>query len=225
MLHLAKRMKHTSLALECIALTAAALLQTGFMLVDERDEAPPPPPRFIAHPGAMLATDFHAGFGGWVPDKRGVWSIAHGALCANLPDKRQQRSFIYAGLPTWTDYAVDLDVCQTRGVDKGVAVRVDKGHGIGVDLRGPGYHDVLLHRQEWPMGRVPIHNDNFVWHHIRIEARGETFRVFVNGKLMLEKEDGHHSSPRGRIALAAYTGGDGHCTVYYSNVIVTSLSK
>src|SRR5690242_15499936 len=108
MLHFADRMTRTPLALECLALAAAAFLQAGFMLVDARDETPPPPPRFVAHPGALLATDFHASdLDGWQPDKRGVWSIAHGALRATLPDKRQQRSFIYAGAPTWTDYAVD----------------------------------------------------------------------------------------------------------------------
>jgi hypothetical protein len=33
----------------------------------------------------------------------------------------------------------------------------------------------------------------------------------------------HRSYPRGRIALAAYAGGVGRCTVYYANVVVTEL--
>jgi hypothetical protein len=42
----------------------------------------------------------------------------------------------------------------------------------------------------------------------------------------VEKESGigeHRSYPRGRIALAAYTGGVGRCTVDYANVVVTEL--
>ena len=60
-----------------------------------------------------------------------------------------------AGSPDWTDYALDLDVCAMRGADKGLAVRVAEGQsGIAVDLRGPGYEDVILNRREWPMGKA-----------------------------------------------------------------------
>ena len=45
----------------------------------------------------------------------------------------------------------------------------------------------------------------------------------ADGRLVLDQGDLRRSSPRGRIALAAYSGGDGHCTVYYDNVAVTAL--
>jgi hypothetical protein len=108
-------------------------------------------------------------------------------------------------------------------VDKGVVVRVENESGIGVDLRGPGYQDVLLHRREWKMTSADVHNANGVWHHIKVEARGHRYRVWVDGTLLIDKEDARRSRPRGRIALAAYTGGVGQCTVYYDNVIVTEL--
>jgi hypothetical protein len=110
-----------------------------------------------------------------------------------------------------------------RGVDKGVVVRVMNGSGLGVDLRGPGYQDVLLHRREWPMGKAPAINGNGVWHHLRIETEGARVRVFVNGELKIERGDPRNARPRGRIALAAYTGGVGECTVFYDNVVVTPL--
>jgi 3-keto-disaccharide hydrolase len=173
--------------------------------------------------GVLFSSDFSDGMRGWVPDRDSVWSVHHGSLRADLPDGKQLRSFIYAGSPSWTDYAVDVDVLGARGVDKGVIVRVEEESGIGVDLRGPGYQDVLLHRREWKMGQADVQNANGVWHHIRIEARGHRYRVYVDEALLIDKEDPRRSRPRGRIALAAYTGGSGQCTVYYDNVIVTSL--
>ncbi len=208
-----------------LVLALPVLLGAARARLEPRDDPPPAPrPRAVAG-RIMLASDFRqaASLDSWAPDRDGVWSIAHGALRARLPDKKQARSFIYAGSEEWAEYAVDLDVCQTRGVDKGLAVRVLRGRGVGVDLRGPGYHDVLLHLQEQPLGRAPIHNDNDVWHHLRVEALGHRYRVLVDGKLVLDRADRRGTSMRGRIALAAYTGGEGRCTVYYDNVVVTAL--
>ena len=190
-----------------------------------RDIRLPPTPKFRPPAvGVLFATDFSDGMRGWVPDKEGVWSVRNGSLRADLPDEKQIHSFIYAGSQSWTDYAVQVDVIGVRGVDKGVVVRVEDESGIGVDLRGPGYQDVLLHRREWRMASAPVNNGNGVWHRIRVEARGHRYKVWVDDWLLIDREDGRKSRPQGRIALPAYTGGVGQCTVYYDNVIVTSLA-
>ena len=190
-----------------------------------RDLRLPPTPKFRPPAqGVLFATDFSDGLRGWIPDRDNVWTVRNGSLRADLPDGRQLRSFIYAGSQSWTDYAVDVDLLAARGVDKGVVVRVEDESGIGVDLRGPGYQDVLLHRREWKMGQADVQNANGVWHHVRIEARGHHYRVWVDDALLIDKEDPRRARPAGRIALAAYTGGSGQCTVYYDNVIVTSLA-
>jgi hypothetical protein len=190
----------------------------------ERNALPPAPPVRAKRPDALFSDNFQDGkLDGWTPDQSGVWSISHGMLRADLPDGRQLRSFIYAGSEAWGDIAVDLDVCGIRGVDKGVAVRVNGKQGVGVDLRGPGYQDLVVYRHDWPMGRASVVNANAVWHHIRVEARGHHYRVYVNGTLLIDREDPHKSYPTGRIALPAYTGGVGECTVYYDNVVVTPL--
>lgn len=191
-----------------------------------RDALPPgmAPASAPSRDEVLFSDDFNGGtLGKWKPDRDGVWSIRHGMLRADLPDRRQERSLIYAGDPEWTDYAVDLDVCAMRGVDKGVVVRIDEQSGIAADLRGPGYHDVLLHRREWPMGRASVVNGNGTWHHLRVEARGHRYRVYVDGNLALDRPDRRKSRPAGSIALAAYTGGGGESTVYYDNLVVTSL--
>jgi len=191
---------------------------------DIRHVEPPRPPKFAPpEKGVLFAEDFADGdLHGWATDRDHVWSIHRGMLRADLPDERQERSFIYVGDKDWRDYAVDVDVCGMRGVDKGVVVRVDGDTGVGVDLRGPGYHDVVLYRSKWPLGKASVVNGNTIWHHLRVEARGETFRVYVNGELKIERRDGR-ALETGRIALPAYTGGVGECTVYYDNVVVTRL--
>jgi hypothetical protein len=189
------------------------------------DALPPPPPRAQRPTGRVL---FHDDFQdpdltGWTRDRDGVWSVRHGMLRAELPDVRQQHAFLYAGSEDWTDYAVDLDVCMMRGVDKGVAVRVVGEDGIGIDLRGPGYQDVVVQHREWPMGRARVANGNAVWHHLRVEVSGNRFRVSVDGEFALEAVDKRGRRPNGRIALSAYTGGVGECLVYYDHVVVTAL--
>jgi len=201
-----------------------AILALGAAFDPSREAIPPTPPRFAPPANALFSDDFHdKTLPGWEPDQPGVWSVRHGMLRAELPDVKQQRAFLYAGSETWTNYAVDLDVCQMRGVDKGVAVRVVAQRGIGVDLRGQGYEDIVMYRREWPMGKARVVNANGVWHHLRVEARRSRFRVFVNGDLLIDRTDQKNAFPQGRIALPAYTGGVGQCTLYYDNVVVTPL--
>jgi hypothetical protein len=48
--------------------------------------------------------------------------------------------------------------------------------------------------------------------------------VYVNDHLLIDREDRKHVVA-GQIALPAYTGGVGKCTVYYDNVVVTALDS
>ena len=145
-------------------------------------------------------------------------------LSAHLPDKPQERSLIYTGSVDWGDYAVDLDVFQSRGADKGLVVRVRGDVGIGVDLRGGEYQDVLVYRRELPLGHAEAPNPDHQWHHLRVEARGSRYSVFVDGRRVLRCHDKLPGARNGRIALPAYTGGKGACSVFYANVVVTSLA-
>jgi hypothetical protein len=189
----------------------------------ETTSAMPPPPAAVAPSGEVLFTDDFRTLDAWQADRDSVWSVEDGVLCGRLPDGRQERSFLFAGSEDWQDYAVDLDLCQVRGVDKGVAVCVRGGRGIAVDLRGGEYQDVLLYRQQMPLGKARLPNADRVWHHLRVEARGARFTVLVNGIRVLQRRDPLGSMRRGRIALVAYTGGQGECAVFYANVAVTRL--
>ncbi len=184
---------------------------------------PPAPPRAaLPDSGVLFHDDFSSGnLKGWSRDSSGAWSVWHHMLRADLPDRKQARAFLYAGSEKWRDYALDFDVCGIRGVDKGAAVRVDDESGFAVDLRGGAYQDVVAYLREWPLGRARAINANATWNHVRIEAKGERYRVFVNGELKIARNDGRRSN--GRIALAAYTGGVGQCTAYFDNVVVTKL--
>lgn len=183
---------------------------------------PPTPPKPAAPHGPVLfRDDFSDDLANWAPDTSGTWTVWRRMLRADLPDVKQARAFLYAGDEAWRDYALDFDVCGMRGVDKGAAVRVQDEAGFAVDLRGGSYQDIVAYSREWPVGKASATNANGTWSHVRIEARGDRFRVHVNGELKIERTDPRR--PRGRIALAAYTGGVGKCTVYFDNVMVTKL--
>ena len=110
----------------------------------------PPPPRATAPSGTVLFSDDFRTLEAWQPDRDSVWSVAGGVLRGSPPDGKQERSLLTTGAEDWQDYAVDVDVCQTRGVDKGLAVCVRGGRGVAVDLRGGEYQDLLLYRQRRP---------------------------------------------------------------------------
>lgn len=203
------------------AVPALALLMTG---ADDptRWALPPSAPRFEPPAaGVLFADDFATDLSKWDPDSTGAWTVWRQMLRADLPDRKQARSFLYAGREEWRDYALDFDVCGMRGVDKGGAIRVQGTAGFAIDLRGGGYQDLVAHLREWPVGKARVTNANGTWSHVRLEAKGDRFRVYVNGALKVERVDTRR--PSGRIALAAYTGGVGKCTVYYDNVVVTKL--
>jgi len=187
-----------------------------------RDALPPRPPRFAPPAqGVLFSDNFSGTLDAWKADQPGVWTIAHGMLRADLPDQRQLRSLLRAGDPDWHDYALDFDVCMIRGVDKGAVVRLVDDVGVGVDLRGGSYQDVVAYMREWPMGKAPAINSNAEWNHVRIEVQGDRMRIRVNGDLCLNRP--LTRATHGGIALAAYTGGAAQCTVYYDNVVVTAL--
>jgi len=185
--------------------------------------AVPPRPPALEVPGDTLFTEDFRTLDAWQADRDSVWSVEDGVLCGHPPDGKQERSFLFTGSEDWQDYAVDLDLCQVRGVDKGLAVCVRGGRGVAVDLRGGEYQDLLLYRQQVPLGRVKLANADRVWHHLRVETRGARFTVLVNGVRALERRDPLGSMRRGRIALVAYNGGHGECAVFYAKVLVTRL--
>jgi len=190
-------------------------------------ETPPPSPDFKPVAGALFADDFSSdSLRGWRADSAGgAWSVRDGVLRAELPDVKQAHSFLFAGDSSWVDYAVDVDVCGMRGVDKGVALRVRAKKGLGVDLRSGGHDDVLLYATQLPVGSGKAANVNASWHHMRVEIRGNACSVAIDGRTVFDGKLRFHPPPRGGIGLAAYAGGAGQCTVYYDNVIVTSLGS
>ncbi len=206
------------------SLACGVVLCLGATADTTRNALPPPSPPFKRPAGALFVEDFASPrLARWRTDREGVWTVTHGMLRAELPDRRQEHSMLYAGDSSWTDYAVDLDVCGMRGVDKGVVVRVRDRRGLGVDLRGPGYQDVRLNLNELPIGRGNAENGNGVWQHLRVEVRGTRCRVVVNGAEVIDRRVSSRLPASGGIALPAYTGGVGQCTVYYDNVAVVPL--
>jgi hypothetical protein len=189
-----------------------------------------PAPEPVAHAAARLersdvlfAADFDRGSTtGLVFDRDEHWEVIDGRLRAALPQRKQMRSFATLAVPVGGDYAVDLDVYGVRGVDKGLVVGLAEGKGIGVDLRAGRYEDLLIYRGFSQLGRTPAPNRNGRWYRLRVEVAGSRMRVYVDRALKLDVAHPGDAS-RGRIALAAYTGGVGECTILFDNVLVTRL--
>jgi hypothetical protein len=208
-------------------LRLATLAALAFMLGDTPEpQGAKPASDPLAGLGAVLFRDAFSDSLGpeWTFDQPGVWRISEGHLRAELPDEKQMRSFAYAGSERWKDYAVDFDICGLRGVDKGVVVRVDgEKRGVGFDLRGPQYNDLVMYRGYESWARVPVPNVNGKWYHVRIELKKNRYRAYVNGERQIDFTDEANSRPKGRIALAAYTGGTGACVVLFDNVEVRAV--
>lgn len=177
-----------------------------------------------AGPAVLALANFRSGLpAGWTFDRPEFWSVDRGRLRVKLPDQKQEKSFAWFGSESWRDYQVDLDVCGIRGVDKGIAVRNQGEEAIGIDLRGPGYDDLVMFRGYRQLGKARVVNPNGRWHHVRVVVRGTRYQVYVNRALALDVTDDTDSRPAGRIALAAYTGGAGACEILFDNVVVRAL--
>jgi hypothetical protein len=201
-----------------------AALALAFACTAVAGVVPAEPP---TSPGTVLFGDEFEGdtlSSAWQVDLPGTWSVQDGVLRAQLPDVRQQRSFAFVGSERWRDVMVEFDVCGVRGVDKGVVVRAGGAkRGVGVDLRAGLYRDVLLYRGYESWGRATAPNENGTWHHVKVQVRGNRYRVEIDGKLRLDVTDPANSCPQGRVGLAAYTGGIGVCTVLFDNFVVRAV--
>ncbi len=158
---------------------------------------------------------------GWSMDHPEWWSVADGRLRARLPNVKQQRSLATFGSAQWHDVALDVDLCGVRGVDKGVVLEKSGDDGLGVDLRGDRYGDLLVYRGARKLARTKFPNRNGRWYHLRVELAGDRVRVLVDGRQIADARD--EKPTHGPMALAAYTGGAGACELQFDNVRVTSL--
>jgi hypothetical protein len=181
-----------------------------------------------ARPSVLFSSSFDRGMPRGIrfdAKNDGTWRVRQGRLHARLPNKKQQKSIAYIGSERWANYAVEADVCGLRGVDKGIAVRVVGDDGVGVDLRGGKYQDLLVYRGKTQIGQAPMPNRNGRWYRLRVEARGPAYRVYVNERLAFHYRDPSNDHRNGKLALAAYTGGEGQCAVAFDNVVVTQLGS
>src|SRR5262249_54847987 len=190
-----------------------------------RDAAPPPSPEFKRPANALFADDFSdSTLRAWRPARLAtLWAVRGGVRRGGLPDVKQGHSILFVGDSAWPDYPVDVHRVGLRGADKGIGVRVRGKSGLGVDLRGSTYQDVVLYAGKYPVGSGKAENADGTWNHLRIEIRGSSCRVSVGDHVAYDKHPHFKPPRRGGIALAAYAGGLAQCTLYHHNVLVTPL--
>jgi len=155
---------------------------------------------------------------GWAPMMES-WNVVEGQyVCTSTRDARAS-----AGENSWTDYTVRAQV------------RPESGSTISVGVIGRMRASNLFYLAELRNGEAKIvSRSNTVWatlavapyavtsgtvYEIAVEFRGEHIRMYVNGELIVEAEDG--LSSRGKIGLRCAEGSQ----ALFDNVTVEALSE
>jgi serine/threonine-protein kinase len=109
------------------------------------------------------------------------------------------------GDPRWTDYDFEAEINATGGGEVGLVLRAtgpgnyvkavcgssDKWHGIVAVPEGSATHWILA------QGTTPLTKDR--WNLLRGEVRGNTFKMYLDGKLLTSASSDKY--PRGRVGL------------------------
>ena len=156
------------------------------------------------------------------------WSFSEGVARTSIPTT-YINEFMYVGDHTWEDYTFEVDVEGTQGTDKMVAFRFqDRDHWYCIHLIGPiQYQDLEIGKSEAGTpyqilaSKKPFSVQNGVTYHLKVEVRGSTIKLWVNGILELQATDTMYSS--GGVALVGHSGGYVPCSVVFDNVVVTEI--
>jgi serine/threonine protein kinase len=157
----------------------------------------------IAVPGTVLyQADWSSGLNGWVGGAD--WKVADGMLISDAP---RDRSIIAAPyVPRTADYAVEADIQRTddntgfvsfsilargdrlQGYWAGAHLGTGRSPGVGVEAELPSVPKLLMFKYFDP-GKE--------WHRYRVDVRGDTIRMYVDGKLMIDVVDDTYRSSTG----------------------------
>lgn len=154
---------------------------------------------------ALLTTSI---WGHAFPSGPGSWLIDNNEV---VQTTWLEGPWLRIGNPTWTDYNLELEAMRSEGGKD--------GFGVGFRMAGPadfylanfgGWGNKLFLVQADQSGKP---GDNLPgpkrlvvedgrWYTVRIEARGELFRVYLDGRELLAFRDGRHA--RGGVGLRSW---------------------
>ncbi len=148
---------------------------------------------------------------GWVVGEEDGAAYLEHTLLSKLP--RQTTSSFVTGDAEWTDYTVEAKVKPLlRAGDAGVVFRYHTNrHFYFFSLTGGDTARLAVHQPtgkmlrvaEWrELGRTGFTYDTSRYHALRVENDGPRMRAYVDGRLVIQAEDGELL--RGKTGLAAH---------------------
>jgi len=141
---------------------------------------------------------------GWkAASEPGYWSVVDGAIVGQS-DERKQGSMLYTEKP-YGDVIVEAEVRFTGEIDSGIMVRKPELQvQIGVSRSLKRDMTCSFYTGTYPEeARAPKAADLLKpgeWNRIRVEAKGDTFTVWLNGVQVSQYKDAKYAEP-GPIGL------------------------
>lgn len=165
---------------------------------------PPPPPIATPRPkpgDVLYQADWSGGLNGWAASSE--WKTVSGML---VNDGTRGSIAFAPYVPEIPDYAVEAEIQWPQQANIyyffGVALRYGDGDvgykagAIGASLSSG--KATFVRERDWAPGSG--------WHTYRAEARGNTYRLLIDGRLMVEATDNRSLSP-GRVGVFTETFG------------------
>jgi hypothetical protein len=181
-------------------------------------------------PQAALMENSAAGIG-WVTEGPCSWQVQNGTFGTSTSGNRV---FCLAttGDLTWEDYIYEADVYGVAGVDKAIEFRVQDYYN----------HYYVNLRSDWPFNgndslcfckivngscvdyaSIFYPSQNNTWYHLKVEAIGNHFKVYVDDNFVFEYVDPQNTFPQGKIGLGCWTGDANICSIRFDNILVADL--
>lgn len=141
---------------------------------------------------------------GWkAASEPGYWSVVDGAIVGQS-DERKQGSMLYTEKP-YGDVIVEAEVRFSGEIDSGIMVRkpelqvqIGVSRSLKRDMTCSFYTGTYPEEARAPKAADLLKPD--AWNRIRVEAKGDTFTVWLNGVQVSQYEDAKYAEP-GPIGL------------------------
>jgi len=161
-------------------------------------------------PTASLPSIFNGrDLSGWqTPSEPTYWTVVDGAIVGQSDD-RKQGSMLYTEKP-YGDVIVEAEVRFTGEIDSGIMLRkpevqvqIGVSRSLKRDMTCSFYTDTYPEEARAPKAAELLKPG--AWNRIRVEAKGDTFTVWLNGEQVSQYKDAKYAAPA-PIGLQIHAG-------------------
>ena len=135
---------------------------------------------------------------GWKPNGDAtIWTVANGALVGRSNAKHMGGTI--STEKSYKNFIIDLDVKYLPPADSGIEMRkpglqmqIGTSASLRTELTGSFYLGALSYTDDSTAKDTWKHLKHGDWNHIRLQARGSIFTVWVNGQIVNTYADAAH---------------------------------